>query len=237
LGTFLLAGTAAGQAMGTDSSALSLAVVNMQSQRAEPLANDSHLYNGTEYISYEKKFRRVEGHQYFLSNEQQKGSIFYDGSLYQDIPLWYDIKLDQVILSYPKTIFKVKLVTEKLQYFTIKNHAFIYVNQAQTDKSTAPIGFYELLLDGPVKVLAKRSKRSNEQLIGNEVVLYFEQTDKFFIQKSDKLYPVNGKKSLLAIFPEKKKELRRYAATNKLKFKKVTQEEDFISLVKYFSSL
>src|SRR5687767_14800174 len=46
------------------------------------------LNNGREYVDYDIN---IKGHQYFQTDEFEEGTVVYEGTLYKDIPLLYDI--------------------------------------------------------------------------------------------------------------------------------------------------
>ncbi|MCB2408655.1 hypothetical protein [Hymenobacter lucidus] len=225
------------QAIKPDSSFLALASAKMASLQLEDPDNSSHLYNGAEYVHYERMYTHVEGHQFFQTTELQPGDIYYDGALYHNIPLLYDIKLDQVVLKFPKSPLQLKLVNEKLMSFTVNQHTFVRLVGDNTAKAAVPTGFYDVRLEGKTRVLARRIKKANETITTTGVELSFDEADKFYVEKGGVVYPISGKGAFVAVLEDKKKELRKYISTQKLKFTKEQQEASFIKLAQYYNTL
>ncbi|TGE28296.1 hypothetical protein [Hymenobacter metallicola] len=202
----------------------------------QPLENTAALYSGPEYLNYEKNYRNVTGHQFYLSSEEQLGDVFYDGALYRNVPLLYDIRLDQLVLKFPGSPFKLRLVEEKVNYFTVKGHRFVrYAGQNTT--GDLPTGYYDVLFEGKTRVLAKRLKKWNEQITGGGVQVELQESNRFYLEKDGKFYPLTSKGSLLGAVPEKKKDLRHYISAQKLSFAKDQQEQSFIKVARQYDSL
>lgn len=225
------------QAVKPDSSFLARASAKMASLQMEDAQSSSHLYNGAEYVHYERMYSHIDGHQFFQTTELQPGDIYYDGTLYHNIPLLYDIKLDQVVLKFPKSPLQLKLVNEKLQSFTVNQHTFVRLTGEKTAKAPAPTGFYDVRSQGQARVLARRIKKANETITTSGVELSFDEADKFYLQKDGVVYPISGIGSFVAVLDDKKKELRKYISTQKLKFRKDQQEASFIKLAQYYNTL
>ena len=71
----------------TDTVFFDSAIQNVISLYSKTLQANTHLYNGAEYIDHPG----VMGSPFWKATTLQVGSIFYDGVLYPDIPLAYDI--------------------------------------------------------------------------------------------------------------------------------------------------
>lgn len=226
---------ALGQATSVDSVFVAAAIQQLTNRYTAATESEWHLYNGKEYLDYDKYYLR--GHQFFKSAEEQAGSIYYDNYLYPAVPLRYDVLLDQLVLSPPESSLLFKLANDKVSYFNVHGHSFIRLVVDTLAQSAIRPGFYDLLVDGKTQVLAKRSKRIQEQATSRGMEGDFLVTDKFFIRKNDAYYPVNLKKSVLALFPAKKKELQKYIRSQRLKFRKTGRETALIKLVHYYNTL
>jgi hypothetical protein len=101
------------------------------------------LYNGIEHIMYP----RMTGHPYFDQEGMQYGSIVYEGILYRNIPMLYDLVRDQPIV-FNREGYMLGLSREKVKEFSLSGHRFIHT----------PSGFYDLLCSGTITILAKRTK-------------------------------------------------------------------------------
>jgi hypothetical protein len=149
----------------------------------QTVAENSSLFNGTEYIGY---VARPAGHPFFETQRMELANVYYDGVLFRDIPLLYDLVNDQLIIdNYAKTQ-RIILNSEKVSFFEVGNHFFI---RPQTDSSTgnAPGGFYERLYNGKTKVLVKRKKQINSISSSDGIRESYDQYNYYFI-KADETY-------------------------------------------------
>src|SRR5215467_11071975 len=59
------------------------------------------LYTG---ILYVRDYYNVKGHPFFQVDSFQKGEVFYNGMLYKNIDLLYDLSHDNVIVKYAEDV-------------------------------------------------------------------------------------------------------------------------------------
>jgi len=139
------------QASDADSTLYDLAIQNVISLYNKTLGENTHLYNGMEYI---EEHPGVTGSPFWKATFPQTGSIYYDGALYPNISLAYDIAKDEVVIRNEQQL-SVKLVPEKIDYFILFNQLFIHI---ASDSITSPgfhSGLYNIMNDGAATVLAK----------------------------------------------------------------------------------
>src|SRR5688572_28813982 len=74
------------------------------------IQHQSRLYNGSDYVIY---IPRDEEHPYFEVDDWAYGSVEYWNELYENIPLMYDINVDQVITEHNRGN-PIKLLPEKV---------------------------------------------------------------------------------------------------------------------------
>lgn len=224
-----------GQSASSDSMLLSAAINNVTQRYTNALGDEAHVFNGKEYVNYDKYF--MKGHQFYKSNEEQPGAIYYDGYLFAGVPLLYDVVLDQIIISEPTGSLLFKLENNKIATFNVHGHSFIRLVTDSLASSAISTGFYDLLTDSKTRILAKRRKTMFEEATPKGMQGEFTEADKFFIRKNNTYYPVSKKKTLLAVFPNKKKELQKYIRSQHLKFKKESREAAIVKLVQYYDTL
>ncbi|RZK97214.1 MAG: hypothetical protein EOO62_28400, partial [Hymenobacter sp.] len=82
-----------------DSVAVAAAVTAATQQYVKEVQPESVLLNGPEYVN--RTSPGTIGHQFFERAEPQTGTITYRSAQFQNVPLNYDLALDQVLLSYP----------------------------------------------------------------------------------------------------------------------------------------
>ena len=218
-----------------DSLTVTAAVAAASQQYERAVQPESGLYNGPEYVNYTQP--GTIGHQFFQQAEAQMGTIFYSGATYQHVPLSYDLALDKVVLTYPNQAATVALVSEKVRDFTLGSHQFVRLAADSAAKGALPTGFYEVLLAGPVSLLARHTKKVNQTIVQQNLRLEFRQTDKLFAKTANAASEITSLKSLLALLPAHKTEAQQYARSHKLSFGAAERQESALSLLRYFYTL
>jgi hypothetical protein len=168
----------------------------------------SNLFNGREYIVY----KPMKDEHPYLTMDWEEGDVLYDGQLYQGRSLLYDVSIDQLIAKYYNDD-DIELVREKISYFTLGKRKFIPINSG-----VATLGFHELLFDGEVKVLAKFEKKFLEKTSGLELTREFEEKARWYFAYKGEYFTIKNKKSLLALFPDHRADLKKFIRENKLSF-------------------
>ena len=195
---------------------------------------NAHLYIGSEYGGYNN---RIIGNPYFDTASFENGSIYYNGTLYNKVPMLYDIWNDNVIIYKYKQNYRIRLVNEKVSYFSILAHTFIRIVPDSTGKVLPGIGFYDRVYDGKTEVLVKRNKIiKDDPPIANEISSRYLQRNSYFVKKHNVYFQVSTRKSLLELFDDRDKEIRKYLRKNKIKFRK-QPEYTIIKAAQYYDLL
>jgi hypothetical protein len=198
------------------------------------LAPETSLYRGDEYASYGRLLK--SGYPYYGENGSRKGEVFYNGILYHDVFLSYDLVYDQVIMDNINHIQKIRLVSPQVDYFTIGQHYFIHLRDSLNP--TAPRnGFYEQLYKGRILLLKKETKAIQEELnAGSPVVRFIDGADTAFYLKIGAVYhSVNTTRSLLHMLKDRKKDVRNYIRANDLDMR-LEKENTLIKVVTWYDS-
>lgn len=227
------------QTLNPDSSQLIHSVQHAVNFFNEVVGGNTHLYNGPEHRGY---MRPAEGHPYYLTEDIQIGSLQYDGILYKNVPLMYDITKDNLItfqyaadssIQY-RSIFKIDLLRNRTGSFSLSGHNFIKV-EVDGNSGKMKSGFYELLYNGRLKVLVRRSKVYKED-IKSELKRSYDSSSTYYILKEGVYQIIKNKNSILNIFKDKRRDLSAYISKNKLKYPK--KKETFItSVTQYYDQL
>ncbi len=195
---------------------------------------NSHLYIGTEYGGYNI---RIMGNPYFDTVAMQSGSIYYNGTLYNNVPMLYDILNDDVIINRYNQNFRIRLTKEKISYFSVLTHTFIRIVPDSTGKVLPGIGFYDRIYNGKTEVLVKRTKDiKDDPTIANEIISRFLQHNSYFVRKHHLYFQVATRKSLLKLFDDRDKQIRKYLRKNKIKFRK-QPEYTIVKAAQYYDQL
>ncbi|SHI35089.1 hypothetical protein SAMN02745146_0616 [Hymenobacter daecheongensis DSM 21074] len=195
------------------------------------------LYNGPEYVDYTKRYYKSIGHQFFLTSEKSEGSIYYNNHLFNNLKFTYDIAMDQVVLQQTTNPLTLRLVNEHVRSFTLAGRPFIRVVADSASSRALNTGYYEVLLDSTVQVLAKRYKRIQEQTSDGQLVINFLQKDAFFVKKGGVYYPANSRSAIIHLYNDHGKEIQKYIRANHLKFKTATYASDIIATTRYYLKL
>ena len=217
-----------------DSSSAQLSTSNAIAFYDKYIGEGSHLFNGSEHAPYDF---RIKGDPYFVSNLFQPGYISYDSVFFRQVNMAYDIVRDEVTTNRFGINFRMKLVSEKIAYFSLFNHFFVRIVEDSANKSLITTGFYDRLYDGKIKLFVKRQKKIKETVTADEGdKLWFEENDLYFIYKNLKYYSIKSKKDLFDFFKDRKKDLRIYLRKNKIKFKN-DPEITILKSIEYYDQL
>jgi hypothetical protein len=194
------------------------------------LGDDSRLYNGYEYI---RNGTPAKGFPFFDTDSLQTGSLFYDGILYRDIPLEYDLVQDELIIYDHTGSALIGLISGKIDHFSIGPHQFRYQVADKTASSLPKTGFYEVLFaSGSVMLLERREKKLIFSTNRDDLARY-DQENMYFLHIGDRFYRVDGKDDLLDVLKDKKDALKKYIRENKIRFSK-QMEKALIQVTGYY---
>ena len=220
----------AGSANGSFAAPAPLAV-RQYYRAASPIP--AQLYNGPEYINYALRYAERKDHQFFLTTEPQPGSVFYNQQQFDNLQLQYDVVLDQVVVGLPDSPLQVRLVNEKLDRFTIGGRSFVRLMADSAAGNSLSTGFYEVLREGRVQILARRTKRKQERISGRAIMAEFIPTEKLFAHKNGVYYPLSSSSSVMKLFADRQAEVQAYMRQNRLKLRK-SQFESVVGILADF---
>jgi len=225
-------GAAYSQTRATDSIFLMSAVRNAHELYSRALGVGSHLLNGVQYKEYNAHFDDV-GHPYFASDDWVEGSVHYDGDLYEDVAILFDLFREKVVIEHPYAGIKLELISEKIKSFSLPGHRFVRLDADTIKNSPIRTGFYDVLYDGRVKFYVKRHKEKREQIVSGAIQIEFSDIVHFYIVKHGQYIPVKSKSSVLEVFQDRKSDLRKYIRKNKIHFRK-SREEAITRVVSFY---
>ncbi|WP_266363999.1 hypothetical protein [Tellurirhabdus rosea] len=193
----------------------------------------ANLFNGIEHL---RGYPTAEGHPYFGNGEWQRGSIQYDHIRYQDVSLLYDLTLDRVVVQHPDSAFRVALVPEKTESFSLGEQTFTHLREDSARQLGLSGGIYQILTNGPSRLLARRTKVIRSELSRNTVTNWFEQQDQYFLRLNGTYHPVKTKSAVLKLAGDQQKGLSRYWREKKVRFRK-NRELALIEAARYLDTL
>jgi hypothetical protein len=214
----------------SDSILYTSAVSALQQVYFNEIGDNAQIYHGVEYI---RNGQKVNGFPYYGSDSLYTGSISYQGSIYANIKLTYNLMSDEVIIrNYPHSAFIV-LSAEKVDSFTIDSRSFLPL-KSRNSTGLPGDGYYEQLLNGDPGLYLKMEKRLLSGSGSEEPKIV--QNNTYLIKLKNVYYPVDGKKALLEIFKDQQDALKKYIRANKFNFKKEL-ESALIQITGYYSQL
>jgi hypothetical protein len=217
----------------TEKNSQQLAIKNTVSRYYNSLGEQSGIYHGPGYIGY--PYELSNGHQFFESPKFAIGTIFYDGMLYQNIPMWYDLVKDQVVVQTLDSLSMIGLHHERIDYFSLLGHYFIKISQ---DSSTSlSTGFYDQIYKGKTEVLVRRFKGTLEDVSPDGIFTkILKQKNEIYLKKEGKFFSVQSSASVLKALGNNQKEILNHLKKNAIKFKR-DPEKATVMMVSYYDQL
>lgn len=215
-----------------DTSGYAMAINNAVISYHQFLNPETGLYNGREYYDYSPTIK--DGDPFFLSTRFNTGNIIYDGILYQNVPILYDLVTSDVIITDSNYFYRIKLNGERVGRFSVLQHTFIRLEE--DSNGVIKTGFYDLLYDGQTRFYKKHIKRLQESVTNEGVRRYIVEAMDYYVLKGNVYYQANSKNDLLSVLKDKKKELNAFIKKNKLDTRK-KKDESFAAIVAYYDQL
>lgn len=206
--------------------------INVKVYFQDETREDAHLYTGKEYIKYAAS---IKGHPFFDTDQMQKGEIFYNGTLYENVPLLFDIVSQEIVIKRYNQDERMKLLNEKVKYFILNGHRFENIFLAEGKDENISNTIYDIAFDGKASVLIKRVKHIKNGLKAEDPTSFVEE-DEFYIRNGKSLYAVANKSSVMQAFNDKKESIKTFIRKNKFRFKK-NIEKELIMTATYYSIL
>jgi len=212
-----------------------IAYTNIQEKFYKAIGEQSRLYNGIEYNGYDRKFLGNAGFMDIV--DLHKGSVIYDGYLYKNVDMFYDIYQDEVIIQLYQSFLKINLLSEKVDSFDLLDHHFIRIKNNPAVATSLKTGFYDELYGGKIQVLARRTKSIQRKYdIGGSIDSYFSSSVDYYLFKNGEYYNVNSQGAFLNALKDKKKDIQQFIKANKIKIRK-TQEESMVKIAAYYDHI
>ncbi len=197
--------------------------------------NPSHkqlLLNGR---IWRNQYSKAFGDQFFLTNTFLKGSVIFNGQRFNNLDLMYDITNDELILSietYPIILMNKEMVDSFSLVFENRNYHIINAGQ---DTSNVLRGYVNVLYDGPTALYVKYIKKIQPLAVDGRYDLFVRE-HRIYLRKGTEIVPVGGKRKLLSLLEDKKKEIRYYLKSSRFKFS-LKDPDTFIPVLKYYDSI
>ena len=182
----------------------------------QSLGEQSPLYNGSEFVDYGAKIHI--GHPFYKTTDFVKGTIHFDGMVFGNAMMLYDIIKDKIIIQHFDKIYRIEIPVKKIEKFAILGHTFIPL--LPDSGQVIEEGFYDRLYSGKISLFAKRKKLIREDRNGTEINNVVDEKNFFYILKQNVYYPIKNQRALLNLLKDKSDQIRKLLRTNGIKFRK-----------------
>lgn len=216
-----------------DSVQLHQTTVNMAAMFNKAVVEQSRLYNGPAFVPYSFK-SETNGNFQDVTNFNT-GSVNYDGIVYTNVPLIYNIDRDMLISRLYNGFALYTLLSDRVYEFDLLNHHFVRVLPDNLNKQITA-GFYDELYNNKLQLLARRTKSIQRVASSDGIKSVFNQNTEYFLKKKGVYYNANSQGKILDILKDKKKELKQYVKDNKADFGD-NPEHAMVMLVAYYDHL
>jgi hypothetical protein len=202
----------------------------------EALHPEVNLYNGPEYVPYYFSF--VNDQPFFISNRALAGSVIYKSILYENVKLMYDITRQQLVISHPLNLQKIRLNNAYVTAFSLTDHHFVKITADSLAKGTIPTGYYQVLYSGKkVKLLKSLKKVIVEELTSTYGVLYhLRDHNQYYVERDGQYYPLTNPRSVLNAFSDRRKDMTPLVRKNK-PVRRGDNEETYKLIAKFYDEL
>jgi len=214
----------------TDTLIKDKAVSKAQQVYFNGIGDQAAKFNGSQYQGYLVSFQ--DGHPYFKFDYLSKGSIIYDGLIFENLNLLYDEVLDCVVFQ--DNTHRIQLVNERLSEFSIEGYNF----ERLVKKDNSPLintGFYQVLSKGKINLYKKETKRIIDKITNtNELTVLFEVHQYYYILQGGQFYPINRKKDLIKHFSVIDPKFIKWIKSTDLNFRK-DKERSLTKVIDYYN--
>ncbi len=237
----LLALSAAGYLCAQDS-ATARAISAARSFYSKSMGAASTLYTGN---AYERYWQGVRGHPFYLSDQFADGTVHYNGSYYEKVPLLYDMARDALVSQDFSGKNYMVLLPEKVRNFTVGTHSFIRLvfDSSTVGAGSLLTGYYERLYNGNIRVLVKRKSVVLRLLKTEEgdgkaggADAKFAEYDDYYIEKDGVYHAIDSEGDILAVCKDRKTEMRKFLNRREINFKK-DRANAIVQAVAYYEQL
>lgn len=192
-------------------------LINASASYLDLMGKDAVLYAGAEYISPRQQ---IEGTPFFGQESRFKGDVMFAGTWFFGLPIHYDLVNDKLLIwSFDQSQLLV-MNSEKIDRFRLGNEEFVRGGVVAKAKENRKAGFYQILHEGDVQVLAQKKKVVVQKSAADKSFAYYKQFNTYFMVMDGNWVEVNGKKSIMHIFSDQKENIKAFIRNKNLNYNK-----------------
>lgn len=173
----------------------------------------------------------------FLTTDWSREDIRLQGNLYEEMPVWYDIYIDDLIMLNQQgaNLYFIRLNREYVEYFSLGDRHFVNLQYSEFRELPLRPGYYEVALHDKITFLIKRTLEVKEE--DNTLNSYFSRNDHRYLLMEDQLHRVRNRKTLLQVAGKaRKKALAGFIKSQKIGLKKATDAE-WLAVISFLNTL
>lgn len=179
------------------------------------LRDNAAIYNGAEYVGYGQQ---INGHPFFGDDNLKRGDLLYLGVWYKNIPLYYDMVSDVILIQSFDGNHYLRLGSSKVSAFTYGSDQFVKIPGEAVGKLQR--SFIQLLHAGKVAVYAQKKKVLVTSSSSEKSTSSFQQFNDYFILYGGKWTEINKSSDLVSLFRDYKEPLKRWLSAQPYRYKK-----------------
>lgn len=208
----------------------SLEVANFQELIDESLC----IYNAKEYIPHPKNIR---GSAFFLGDSIRVGKLGYDGILYEDVALRFDLVSGTLLMVYPNRVFTVELIQDLIQYFNIDGHYFTRLKNPDTlDPIINENLFYEQVYSGNAQLYRAYESIIVEKIENEKLDQEFHHKNLHYLFKNNHFYKIANAGEIFKILGSYKTEIKKNLKEQKISLRQ-NREKAFLEILRQYDFL
>jgi len=171
------------------------------------------------------------GDPFYNTRVFETGSLSINNIVYANVLLLYDNHADMVLTFHPIYKQKILIKPEKIDDFTLEDGTVFRHFKSNSSYNHDNNGFYEVIYDHDIKVLAKHYKESEAVNEIGHITREYVSYDDYFLFFDGKFEIMNKKKHAISKLGMNKKSVKKHFRSKNLVFK-FDRKEYLIELVK-----
>ncbi|RZJ52511.1 MAG: hypothetical protein EOO44_11590 [Flavobacterium sp.] len=192
------------------------------------------IINGT---PHNNPYRTVGGTHIYFIDQYELGSLTYEGQVYYNVKLKYDIYRDILVLNpFESENIGINLIQNKVESFSIKDKNFIKIDKKINAVPQFTTGYYEENKIAPDFIFYIKYHKDQQKVIGEGIVSYtFKEDTFYFLNFKNSVNQISSKNDVIKIFPEQKKQINEFYFMNR-ELKKADLNQFMKNLMKYINN-
>lgn len=174
----------------------------------------------------------------YYINAYELGNLTYDGQIYYNVNLKYDIFRDILVLSPSDQAqnIGINIIKNKVKSFSIKDINFVNINNQNNKDLKLSNGYYEENKHYPYFTFYIKHYKDQQKITNDEGIFYlYKESPSYFIDLKNTVYHIKSKNDLIKLFPEQKKQISEFYLMNR-ELKKTNSNLFMRNLMKYISN-